>query len=118
MISFESAWPKDFNLDRLRVEVVFSVNSNDGDCLFQIMNCHRIQTEYSPCNVVAVTSYVKINPQHLYGQDRSFTLQADILVEMIMDPEKDDNKYLKEFAKDIKSTFLDDKNSDSDLISL
>jgi len=120
-IAFLTYWPKDVDIRKIHLEALFSLKTNDTESSVDI-KCHKVRTrELDDYRGVSVYKMVKINPENLYGEDRSFTLEAELLVEM-NDPEKDHLKkdYFKKpnsLVNDIKSIFHDVKNSDFKIIA-
>ena len=120
-IVFTTYWPKDVDIGKIHVEAVFSLKSNDTESSVDI-KCHKVTTrEFDDCRGLAVFKIVKINPENIYNEERSFTLEAELLVDM-NDPNKNHLKkdYFKEpnsLVNDIKSIFHDVKNSDFKIVA-
>ena len=62
-------------------------------------------------NIICVEKIVTVKPENLFDEGRTFTLEADLLVEMI-DPEEDISNKQDTFVKDMASIVHDDKNAD------
>ena len=120
-IIFTTHWPKDVDIEKIHMEAVFSLKTNDTESSVDI-KCHkRTNQEFDDYKGVGVFKMVKINPENIYNEERSFTLEAELLVDM-NDPNKNHLKkdYFKEpnsLVKDIKSIFHDVKNSDFKIIA-
>ena len=110
-ILFATEWPKDVEIEKIRIDAVFHLKTNGGETFADIRCDQRISTQGVNYNVVSVGSVVTVNPEHLFDEGRSFTFEADLLVRM-GDPNKDLSDKPNSFVKDMKSIFHDVKNSD------
>jgi len=114
-ITFITDWPKEVDIDNLNVEVVYSLKSSEGEILVEIKSETLSQEFYLDqdprFNQLHVMIQANLSPENIYDLNRSFTFQADILVEL-KDQEKIETKNLKDFVKDINSIFEDGKSSD------
>jgi len=111
-VGFATFWPKDVENDKIRIFASFSLKTNDGGFSVNFKADYRYNTIAANNAIgVYVQKMVKVKPENLYDEERTFTFEADLFVEM-NDPEKDSFKMSDAFMEDIESIFQDVKNSD------
>jgi len=115
LISLETFWPKDVDLDHIHTQVDYKLKTTDGKCTVEVKGevDRNIEFEEVDFNRLHILRLVSINHDRLCDKDGSFIVEADILVEI--KPDQAENASLKQpnsFVEEIKSIFKDEKNSD------
>ena len=116
-ITFYTEWPSHVNIDHVNLQAEYSVRTNDGQFSVHVKSNG---SEVDDGGLYLCNS-VSIKPELLYDENRSFIVEAEIVVEMNL--AKDDSKInltdndsavgrSGEFVTAMKSLFSDEKNSD------
>jgi len=116
--TFSTEWPGDVNRDQVEIQAAYSVRTNDGQFSVDIKNSDEVDDDGTG---IFLCNSFSINPELLYDENRSFIVEAEIVVEMNLAKDdtkinlaKDDSAFGRsgEFVIAMKSLFSDEKNSD------
>jgi len=112
-ILFETLWPQGVDLDKIFVNAIFKLKSTDGE--FEVVvqggRSEMEREEFSEVKNLKFRKFVLINADLLFDEEKSFILEADLVVQM-KDAVKSDPQKADIFVEQIKSIFNDEETSD------
>jgi len=115
-ICFTLLLPSDVDQEKIQLEAKCVLKSTSGQSVVTITCDERNYLEKPTLKILSVKKFVKINPQKLFDERKSFVFEAEVKISMenlLEDSQVDDYLNPRQcMAKDIKSAFQDEKHSD------
>eukprot|EP00092_Neocalanus_flemingeri_P021033 GFUD01022787.1.p1 GENE.GFUD01022787.1~~GFUD01022787.1.p1 ORF type:complete len:375 (-),score=78.34 GFUD01022787.1:99-1223(-) len=122
-VSFMTLWPNDEKVDKIHVDAVFRIKSNDGETIATIEGGQGSKNLLFEPTLIELPDYPKfyritnsklliVNPANVFDESRSFTLEAELLVEVNDECKETHFKKPNSFVKDMQTILHDSDTSD------